>query len=74
MRRLEAELSTAYEVGALRATDEGGDSVADRPVTTEDLFQSFYKGLKIRASKENMAPIGRPIKIVDGGKAVTELL
>jgi hypothetical protein len=54
-------------------TDEGGADVADRPVTVADLFQTFCKSLGIDAAKENMSPIGRPIKIVDGGAPVDEL-
>jgi hypothetical protein len=54
-------------------TDEGGGEVADRPVTAQDLFQSVYHSLGIDPSLENMSPIGRPIKIVDGGKPVSEL-
>jgi hypothetical protein len=54
-------------------TNEAGTEVADRPVTTEDLFCSFYHSLGIDPSKENMSPIGRPIKIVDGGQPVSEL-
>jgi uncharacterized protein (DUF1501 family) len=54
-------------------TDAGGDSVADRPVTVNDLFQTFCTAMKIDAKKENMSSIGRPIKIVDGGESVKEL-
>jgi uncharacterized protein (DUF1501 family) len=54
-------------------TSDGGDSVVERPVTVNDLFQTFCKSLKISASKENMSGIGRPIKIVDGGQPVNEL-
>ena len=54
-------------------TDAGGNEVTDRPVTVQDLFQSFCQSLKIDAAKENMSRIGRPIKIVDGGKPVDEL-
>jgi hypothetical protein len=32
-----------------------------------------YKSLGIDAHKENMSPIGRPIRIVDGGTPVDEL-
>lgn len=54
-------------------TSPGGEEVVDRPVTEKDLFQSIYHSLKINAAKENMSPIGRPIKIVDGGAPVSEL-
>ena len=37
-----------------------------------DLFRTIYHGLGIDADHENMSRIGRPIKIVDGGKPVME--
>jgi len=55
------------------ATDPGGNEVVERPVSAQDLFQSFCKSLAIDSAKENMSGIGRPIKIVDGGKPVDEL-
>jgi uncharacterized protein (DUF1501 family) len=58
----------------LGATDDGGESVKDRPVTEKDLFQTVYQSLGINARKEYMSPIGRPIKPVDGGQVVSELL
>jgi uncharacterized protein (DUF1501 family) len=54
-------------------TNASGSDVKDRPVTVNDLFQSFCKSLNIDAAKENMSSIGRPIRIVEGGKAVNEL-
>ena len=50
-----------------------GSEVKDRPVEVNDLFTSFCHSLKIDPSKENLSPLGRPIKIVDGGKVVKEL-
>ncbi len=50
-----------------------GTDVKDRPVTVPDLMSSFCHSLKIDPAKENMSPLGRPIKIVDGGKSVNEL-
>jgi hypothetical protein len=55
-------------------TTAGGDDVADRPVSASDLFRTVYAALGIDADKENMSPIGRPIKIVDGGSVVEEAL
>jgi hypothetical protein len=55
------------------ATSAGGEEVVERPVAVTDLFQTFCRCLKIDPSIENMSPIGRPIKIVDGGTAVKEL-
>jgi hypothetical protein len=55
------------------STNEGGTEVADRPVTVQDLFQTFCHSLKIDPKIENMTPIGRPIKVVDGGQVVNEV-
>jgi len=55
-------------------TDQAGVEVADRPVTVPDLFATFCASLGIDPAKENMASTGRPIKLVDGGEPVAELL
>ncbi|MGD9723211.1 MAG: DUF1501 domain-containing protein [Pirellulales bacterium] len=54
-------------------TDAGGAEVEDRPVAVTDLLQTFCKSLQIDPKIENIAPNGRPIKIVDGGLPVDEL-
>jgi hypothetical protein len=54
-------------------TDASGVEITDRPVAVNDLFQTFCKSLKMKAETENMSPIGRPIKVVDGGKPLKEL-
>lgn len=55
------------------SSSDAGTEVKDRPVQVNDLLTSFCHALKIDPNKENMSPLGRPIKIVDGGKVVTEL-
>ena len=55
------------------ATDAGGNTVSERPVDVNDLFRTFCHALKIDADKENMSPIGRPIRIVEKGQPVEEL-
>jgi uncharacterized protein (DUF1501 family) len=55
-------------------TDAGGVEVSDRPVTVSDLFRTVYTALGIDADHENMSRIGRPIKLVDGGEVIHELL
>jgi Protein of unknown function (DUF1501) len=55
------------------ATSPDGTEVKDRPVAVNDLLSSLCHALKIDQNKENLSPLGRPIKIVDGGKVVTEL-
>ncbi len=44
------------------------------PIGPEDLATTIYHQLGIVADKELMAPGGRPIEIVDGGKVRNELL
>jgi hypothetical protein len=44
------------------------------PIGPEDLATTLYHQIGIVADKELMAPGGRPIEIVDGGKVRTELL
>ncbi len=55
-------------------TDKSGTEITANPVTIQDLFQSVCNKLDINAAQENMSPIGRPIKVVDGGKPVKELI
>ena len=55
------------------ATDSGGREITERPVGVSDLFRTFCHSLKIDPDHENMSPIGRPIKIVEGGEVVKEV-
>jgi uncharacterized protein (DUF1501 family) len=55
------------------ATSADGSEVKDRPVQVNDLLSTFCHALGIDPRRENMTPVGRPIKIVDGGAPVTEL-
>jgi hypothetical protein len=55
-------------------TDAGGEEVTNRPVTISDLFRTVYTTLGIDPNHENMSRIGRPIKLVDGGEVVRELV
>jgi len=55
------------------ATDAEGATVEDNPVTVPDLLKTVCHSLKIEAEKENLSPLGRPVKIVDGGKVVEQL-
>lgn len=58
-------------VGSINAA---GTEVVERPVTVQDLFRTVYHALGIDADHENYSRIGRPIKLVDGGTVVEELL
>jgi hypothetical protein len=55
------------------ATSDGGTEVKDHPVAVNDLLISICRALKIDPTKENMTPVGRPIKIVDGGTVIEPL-
>jgi hypothetical protein len=55
------------------ASTDDGTQVKDDPVTVPDLFSTICKSLKVDPRKENLSPIGRPLKIVDGGKPVDRL-
>jgi hypothetical protein len=57
----------------LGASSPDGSEVKDHPIAVNDLLASFCHALKIDPAKENMSPLGRPIKIVDGGKVVQQL-
>jgi Protein of unknown function (DUF1501) len=50
-----------------------GSDVKDHPVSVPDLLASICHTLKVDGSKEMISPIGRPIRIVDGGKPVRAL-
>ncbi len=55
------------------ASSSDGSAVADRPVQVADLFASICKSLQVDPRHENISPLGRPMKIVDGGEVVEEL-
>jgi hypothetical protein len=50
-----------------------GTEVKDHPVTVPDLMTSLCHALKVDPTKETMTDIGRPIKVVAGGKVVKAL-
>jgi len=50
-----------------------GTMVQNHPVTIPDLFCTVCKSLGINPRIESISPLGRPLKIVDGGKPVDEL-
>ena len=55
-------------------TDDGAQYVEDRPVSIRDFFATICSILGIDYTKENTAPGGRPIRIVDDGNPITEIL
>ena len=74
-----AAFSIALAGGGVRggrvigATNEGGNSVTQRRVTVPDLMCTICRAMGVDPTKENQTPIGRPIRIVDGGQPVREL-
>jgi hypothetical protein len=50
-----------------------GSAVEDRPVSVPDLLCSLCHSLQMDARHENISPLGRPMKVVDGGETVQEL-
>ncbi len=50
-----------------------GSAVANDPVTVGDMFCSICQALDVNPRKENLSPLGRPMKIVDGGSPVDQL-
>lgn len=50
-----------------------GTEITERPVTVQDLFRSLCDRLDVNPDHEHMSPVGRPIKIVDGGQVIPEL-
>jgi hypothetical protein len=56
------------------ATDKDGVEVADRPVSVPDLFCTICQALGIDPREENQSNVGRPLKIVETGRAVAGVL
>src|SRR5262249_25691092 len=55
------------------ATDPKGIEVVERPVSVQDLVCTFCQALGIDPREENQSNVGRPIKIVETGRAVEEV-
>ncbi len=61
--------------GVIHGASDATASEPDRdPVGPADLATTVYDRMGINADKELMAPGGRPIEIVDGGRVIKELL
>lgn len=58
----------------LGRSDAKGDSPADRRTTPADLAATIYTKLGLDPSYQFETPDGRPIRLVDGGKPIAELL
>ena len=56
------------------SSDEKGAEPKTNPTTIGDLHATIFEALGVDPTKENQTPQGRPIRLVDKGKAVKELL
>ncbi len=56
------------------ATDKQAGSVADRPISPEDMCATILHVLGIDHRKVLHTPLGRPVPLVDGGKVISELV
>ena len=56
------------------ATDKTATEVTDSPFEPEDLLYTIYTILGVDTTREYQTPIGRPSKIVNGGKMIPKLL
>jgi hypothetical protein len=55
------------------ATDETAGAIKDYPCSIEDLITTIYDRLGIDYNKEYMSPIGRPVRIANGGQVIKKL-
>jgi uncharacterized protein (DUF1501 family) len=58
---------------AVGATNEDGTEIASEPYSSEDLMASVCKALGISLETTFQSRSGRPMKIANGGKIITEL-
>lgn len=55
-------------------TSDDGMEIEDRPVEVDDLFRTMCKSLSIDADHELWTPSNRPLRIVDAGEPIAELI
>ncbi len=58
----------------LGRTNALGTEAQERPISVQDLFATIYGQLGVDPSKKYMSQTGRPIKILEGGEPVKEIL
>ena len=56
------------------ASDATGNELRDRPVTIPDLLATIYTALGLDPGREFTTPDGRPVRRLDGGSPMRELL
>jgi Protein of unknown function (DUF1501) len=57
----------------LGATDKTGSEVTDSPFKVEDTVATVYDVMGLDLQKEYQSPIGRPVKLVNGGQVMKQL-
>lgn len=66
-----SSVKTGQVIGS---TDKDGVDVTDRPIAAEDLFATYCQLLGIDPRAEYHTADGRPIKLVNGGETIDELV
>jgi uncharacterized protein (DUF1501 family) len=56
------------------SSDRDGVDIKDRPVMVGDLLATMYTSLGVDIKKQVISPLGRPLKFVDSGSPIKELL
>jgi uncharacterized protein (DUF1501 family) len=56
------------------SSDRDGVDIKDRPVMVGDLLATMYTALGVDIKKQVISPLGRPLKFVDSGAPIKELL
>jgi hypothetical protein len=59
---------------AVGATDKDGVDITDRPVGVMDVVATMTKAMGIDLATQYTTPRGRPMKLVDAGKPISELI
>ncbi|QDT94026.1 DUF1501 domain-containing protein [Gimesia algae] len=54
-------------------TDDNGQEIIEDPVQVDDLFRSMCKAMRMDADMELHTPVGRPVRLVDGGAVINGL-
>ena len=56
------------------SSDRDGVDIKERPVMVGDLLATMYTALGVDIKKQVISPLGRPLKFVDSGTPIKELL